>query len=175
MTCIVGITDGTNVYIGGDRAAADDVSIISMAAPKVYQRDQWVFGFAGSVGIGQMLQLITMPIVEDNEDPFFVLRMDVVNQFKNLLDDQGIDIDGDASTEFLIGIKGRLFEFSPQDWGIIEIRETSIGSGAPFALGSLYTSLLNDRTDPIERITSALYSAITYSPTCQGPIDIVIS
>lgn len=172
MTCIVGISDGTNVYIGGDRGASDGSSIISLATPKVYIRDEWIFGYAGSMGIGQIMQCIDMPIVKPNEDPFIVLRMDIVDAFKSIMDMQGLSITEDNDTNFLIGIRGRLFEFTPMDWSVAEIKETAIGSGGNFALGSLHTTY-SIPIPIVERIEHALKAAITYSPTCQGPIDIL--
>lgn len=171
MTCIVGISDNGKVYIGGDRGASDGSSIVSLSTPKVCIRDEWIFGYAGSMGIGQIMQIINIPILSEDDDPFMVLRMDVVDAFKSMMDIQGLSITEDNDTDILIGIRGRLFEFSPADWSVAEVKETAIGSGGNFALGSLYTSNTNE--DPIYRIGMALGAAITYSPTCQGSIDIL--
>ena len=35
MTCIVGISDGSNVYIGGERGSSDGTSILPLTRPKV--------------------------------------------------------------------------------------------------------------------------------------------
>jgi ATP-dependent protease HslVU (ClpYQ) peptidase subunit len=171
MTCIVGIAHEGSVYIGGDRAASDGSSIVSLATPKVYIRDEWIFGYAGSMGVGQIMQIIDIPILKEDDDPFLVLRMDMVDAFKSMLEQNGITMNEDNDTDILIGCRGRLFEFSPSDWSVAEVKETAIGSGGNFALGSLYTSNTNE--DPIYRIGMALGSAIAYSPTCQGPMDII--
>lgn len=173
MTCIVGIADGKNVYIGGDRGGSDGSSIVSLAMPKVHIRDEWIFGYAGSIGVGQIMQIIDIPIIKDDEDPFLVLRMDLVDAFRSMLEHQGITINEDTDTDILIGIRGRLFEFSPSDWSVAEIKETAIGSGGNFALGSLHTTKQFEVATPIYRIEQALNAAITYSPTCQGPLDIL--
>jgi ATP-dependent protease HslVU (ClpYQ) peptidase subunit len=173
MTCIVGISDGTNVYIGGDRGASDGSSIVSLSTPKVYIRDEWIFGYAGSMGIGQIMQIINIPILSEDDNPFMVLRMDVVDAFKSMMDIQGLSITEDNDTDLLIGCRGRLFEFSPSDWSVAEIKETAIGSGGNFALGSLHTTSQYNAASPIYRIDAALNAAITYSPTCQGDIDIL--
>ena len=170
MTCIVGISNEGNVYIGGDRGASDGSSIVSLSTPKVYIRDEWIFGYAGSMGIGQIMQIINIPLLQEDDDPFLVLRMDMVDAFKSMMDIQGLSITEDNDTDILIGCRGRLFEFSPADWSVAEVQETAIGSGGNFALGSLYTSI--DKS-PIDRIGLALGAAITYSPTCQGSIDIL--
>ena len=170
MTCIVGIVDDGIVYIGGDRGASDGSAIVSLATPKVYIRDEWIFGYAGSLGICQKMQIINIPILEEDDDPFIILRMDIVDAFKAMIDAQGITLNEDNDTDILIGCRGRLFEFSPSDWSVAEIKQTAIGSGGNFALGSLHTSI---DADPIDRIGIALGAAITYSPSCQGPIDII--
>ena len=171
MTCIVGIAQDGVIYMGGDRGASDGSAIVSLATPKVYIRDEWIFGYAGSMGIGQIMQIINIPILQEDDDPFIVLRMDVVDAFKSMMDIQGLSITEDNDTDILIGCRGRLFELSPSDWSVAEVKETAIGSGGNFALGSLYTSNTNE--DPIYRIGMAIGSAIAYSPTCQGPMDII--
>lgn len=171
MTCIVGISDDGKVYMGGDRGASDGSAIVSLVSPKVYIRDEWIFGYAGSMGIGQIMQIITIPILKEDEDPFIVLRMDIVDQFKSIMDNQGMSITEDNDTDILIGIRGRLFEFSPADWSVAEVKETAIGSGGNFALGSLHSTY--SIYSPIVRISMALDAAITYSPSCQGPTDLL--
>ena len=173
MTCIVGIAQEGSVYIGGDRGASDGSAIVSLATPKVYIRDEWIFGYAGSMGIGQIMQIINIPILQEDDDPFLILRMDMVDAFKSMMDIQGTSINEDSDTDFLIGCRGRLFEFSPSDWSVAEINETAIGSGGNFALGSLHTTSQYEAASPIYRIEQALNAAIAYSPTCQGPMDII--
>lgn len=171
MTCIVGISDGETVYIGGDRGASDDTCIITLAQPKVKVNGDWIYGYSGSLGNGQLLDFINYPALKKTDDPYKIIKFDIVSQLKDLYESHGSDKD-DNATDYLIGIKGRLFELSSEDWGVAEVQESSIGSGGNFALGSLYTSKeLED--NPIVRITFALNAAITYSPTCQGPIDIL--
>jgi ATP-dependent protease HslVU (ClpYQ) peptidase subunit len=169
VTCIAGIVDNNIIYIGGDRGVSDDSSILSMLQPKVYIRNEWIYGYAGSLGNGQLFEFIELPPIKKTDDVYKVLRMDIVENYKSILDTHGSSKDDD-STDFVIGCQGRMFEFNTDDWGVAEVKEVAIGSGGNFALGSLYTS--TDK-DPIERIGLALGAATTYSPTCQGPIDIL--
>ena len=169
MTCIAGLVDNNIIYIGGDRGISDDSSIMSMLQPKVIIKGDWIYGYAGSLGNGQLFDFIDLPDVKKKDDVYKILRMDVVENYKSILDTHGSSKDDD-STDFVIGCLGRLFEFNTDDWGVAEITEVSIGSGGNFALGSLYSTIGND---PIERIGLAIGAAITYSPTCQGPIDIL--
>jgi len=169
MTVLVGIANGANVYIGADRAASDGDSIVSMSRPKVHKNNGWVFGYAGSIGTGQLMEFIDFPD-PNAEDVYKLVRLDIVSSLKNLIDEYG-KADDEQSAEFLIGANGRLFEFNTSDWGVTEIYETAGGSGNQIALGSLYTSFLST-TDIEQRMELALTAAITYSPSCQGPYDI---
>jgi len=171
MTILVGIADGKNVYIGGDRAASDGDTIITMYRPKVTVKNKWIFGYSGSVGAGQLLEFVDFPAIDKKTDIYRVLRLDIIKQLKTLIADHGDDGD-DNGAEFLIGANGKLFEFTTSDWGVVEVTETTAGSGNQIALGSLYTTYTLDI--PIEeRIQYALDAAIEYSPTCQGPVDIL--
>ena len=169
MTVIVGITDGTTVYIGGDRGVSDDVSILSLSRPKVHINNGWVFGYSGSLGVGQLMEIIDMP--DAGEDPYKTLRTDVVSHMRSAIDLYGSH-DPEHTSDFIIGTQGRLFELSTADWSVAEVNETALGSGSPFALGSLHTTKDFPAT-PGFRIEMALNAAITCSPTCQGGIDIL--
>ena len=169
MTCIVGMVYEDVVYIGGERGTSDNDLILSMSPPKIRQRGQWVYGYAGSIGIGQLLDITTLPVLEENDDVFFVLRTVVVEELKDIIDKYS-EPQSDRDTSWIIGARGRLFEINHTDWSVVELNHTAIGSGGTYALGSLYTSIDNE---PIERVALAIGSAIAYSPTCQGPIDIL--
>lgn len=171
MTCIVGITDGNTVYMGGDRGGSDNETIISLARPKIFVNGDWLIGYSGNMGNGQLLEFITLPAVGEDDDPYRLLRMEVVEEIKSALDTYGSSNEDDG-TDILIGCKGRLFEMTIGEWGVAEVLETAIGSGGTFALGSLYTSLYYTYSNK-ERIEHAINAAITYSPTCQGPIDVL--
>ena len=117
MTCIAGIVHEGIVYIGGERGTSDNDVIISMATPKVRQRGDWVYGYAGSIGIGQLLDITPLPVLEDNDDVFFVLRTVVVEELKDIIDKYS-EPQSDKDTSWLIGAKGRLFEINHTDWSV---------------------------------------------------------
>lgn len=172
MTCIVGLVKDDVVYIGGERSASDSDVILTSLRPKVGVKGDWVYGFAGAYGTGQLIELITLPKVLKNDDPYNVLRLVVVQELKKHYDTLGRDSE-DNSADWLIGCKGRLFELSSGDWGLIEINQSSIGSGNTIALGSLHTTAQFEVATPEMRIQWALDAAIDLSPTCLGPVDIV--
>jgi len=169
MTCIVAITTPTNVYIGGDRSISDDVNIISSSRPKVNKINNWIFGYAGSIGTGQLFEFFNFP--QEVDDPYKVLRLNIVEQYRMAIESFGNN-DDDTSAEFLIGYGNKLFEFNTVDWSVIQIDESSIGSGSSIAFGSLYTTK-TIYTDTSTRVRMAIEAAIHYSPTCKGPVDII--
>jgi 20S proteasome alpha/beta subunit len=170
MTCVVGITYGNHVYIGSDRSASNDITKISICRPKVHIKNNFVFAYAGSFGTGQLMEMIDFNNTHD--DPYYAIRLSIVEQMKKAMESFGSTSEENVA-EFLIGYKGRLFEFCTDDWSVIEIDETAVGSGSPFALGSLYTTKEMYIDNPHKRISMALDAAILYSPTCMGKIDII--
>jgi len=169
MTCIVGIAKDGIVYIGGERAASDGNIVLSLNRPKVKQCGDYLIGFAGSLGIGELAHYIDLPPIGKNIEK--TLRTSFVKSLKNAVEEYGnASCLEDNATDWLIGANGRLFEISSQDWGVCEFDESAIGSGNGIALGSLYTT--KNWADQERRIRVALSAAVEISPSCSGPIDI---
>jgi ATP-dependent protease HslVU (ClpYQ) peptidase subunit len=170
VTVIVGIARDGIVYMGGDRSASDGNIVLPLNRPKVKQCGEYLIGFAGSMGIGEIAHYIDMPPIGKNIEK--TLRTSFVKGLKNAIEEYGNASHlEDNSTDWLIGIHGRLFEISSQDWGVCEFIESSIGSGNAIALGSLHTS--KNWKDQEKRIKYSLDAAVEISPSCSGPIDIL--
>ena len=170
MTCIVGIAKDGVVYMGGDRGASDDNVILSMSRPKIVQINNYLIGYAGSQGIGQLAHMIDLPPIGKNIEK--TLRTTFVKTLKAAIEEYGnaSNVD-DNATDWLIGVDGKLFEISSVDWQVTEFEYTAIGTGGPIALGSLHTS--QTWKDNQKRIRYALQAAVDTSPSCSGPIDIL--
>lgn len=169
MTCIVGIAKDDVVYIGGERAASDGSTLLSLNRPKVKRCGDYLIGFAGSLGIGELAHFIDLPPIGKNIEK--TLRTSFVKSLKIAIEEYGNASHlEDNSTDWLIGVNGRLFEISSEDWSVCEFAESSIGSGNNIALGSLYTT--RNWSDQERRIKVALSAAVEISPSCSGPIDI---
>jgi hypothetical protein len=175
MTIVIGLIDNGIVYMGSDRAMSDEYSISSPITPKIKKNGQFLIGYASSRGSGQLAHYIDFPnVVKKDVDKF--MRTDFIITLKKFIDQYGLDIsDNDkAAADFLVGIHGRLFELSTNDWQVNEYdKYTAIGSGSQFAIGSLDTSYT--WKDPIKKIKTALDTAIKNSPQCDYPIDILHS
>ena len=166
MTCIVGIAHDGKVHMGGERGASSSDVIVSTLQPKITLNHDFLVGYSGEgFGVGQLATLADYPLDEKNLE--ITIRTIFCKSMSKLVDKYGGVSNG--SHILLIGGYGRLFEIDTSDWGIIEVSESAVGSGSPYALGSLYTT--KHIKNPIRRISTALEAAITYSPSCQGPID----
>jgi len=168
MTCIVGLVDNGIVYMGGERSIGDESSILSSPVSKVSIRDEWIYGYSGTIGIGQLIDIINLPRAEGAD--FRTIKTKIVPALSVAIDNYSREA-ADHDTQWLIGVNGRLYEVSAADWGVVEVNYSSIGSGSQYALGSLVTSDYIGTTTPQMRIAMALDAAITLSPSCQGPMD----
>ena len=171
MTCIVGIAKNDVVYMGGDRGASDGSSILPLCRPKIVKINNYLVGYAGSQGIGQLAHMIDLPPISNNKNITKTLRTTFIKSLKNAVEEYGnASVNEDNSTDWLVGIHGRLFEITSEDWQVSEYEETSIGSGNYIALGSLHTS--RSWKDQEKRIRYSLQAAVDISPSCLGPLDI---
>ena len=168
MTCIVGIQDDKNVYLFGERGASDSDSIVSMTTPKIWQvSENIIAGYAGSGGLGQMIQYMEWPKYDGN-DAMKWLRATLVPAIIEAREKMAGKDEEEAS--LLIGIKTitpMLFEMDTSDYSVFPFDYTAIGSGGPIALGSLHST-----TGSLEsRGKKAIMAAIDHSPSCLGPFD----
>jgi ATP-dependent protease HslVU (ClpYQ) peptidase subunit len=169
VTCIVGIAHEGVVYIGGDRGASDTYAILPLTRPKIKMCGEYLIGYSGSMGIGELAHYIDLPPIGKSIEK--TLRTLFVKSLKTAIEEYGNASHlEDNSTDWLIGVNGRLFEISSEDWSVAEYKESSIGSGNSIALGSLYTT--RNWKDQEKRIRYALDAAVEISPSCLGPIDI---
>ncbi len=170
MTVIAGLTSDGVVYMGGDRGASDGDSILSMNSPKICKVGHFIIGYAGSGGLGQIVQHLDCW----NEHPKDVekfLRMDFVEEYIKAREKVGGKDEEEA--QLLIGHKGKLYEMDTSDYAIFPFGYTAIGSGGAIALGSLY-STENTAFLPQMRVEIAISAAINHNPACNGPIDTYI-
>lgn len=152
--------------MGSERGASSSGLIVSTLQPKISLNHGFLVGYSGDgFGVGQLATLANYP--ENGDNLHITIRTIFCKSMSKLVDKYGGTDNG--SHEILIGGYGRLFEVYTDDWGIVEVSESAVGSGSDFALGSLYTT--KHIKNPTKRIHTALEAAITLSPSCQGPID----
>jgi len=181
MTCIVGIGDGKNVWIGGDSAGTNgwfDQTVRSDV--KVFENGTMVFGFCGSYRMGQLLRhALKMPkhYTEDETDDMTFLVTKFINAVRETLKTGGwglTDTDRNNGAErggnFLIGYRGQVYEIQSDfqvSWPTENV--AAVGCGDNYALGSLHAT----SGKPRRRIKSALEAAERYSAGVAGPYTII--
>jgi ATP-dependent protease HslVU (ClpYQ) peptidase subunit len=164
--------------MGADSGGSDEESelIMNFKAPKVFIKDKYIVGYAGSYRFGKLMQhVFELPPVPSNLktseqlDKFMnsTLMTSLRKQSKELdLDKDELDFD------CIIGVNGHIFEVS-NDWFALEpvTDFLATGSGIKYALGSLYTT--NSWKNPIQRINVALNASAEYSMSVSGPFTVI--
>jgi len=180
MTCIVGIVSD-KIWIGGDSAASGDGTVILRKDEKVFKRDQFLYGYAGSFRLGQLLRYKFNPPTKRSkrQDIYEYMVSEWMDSLRKCLKDSGYTKILDENHEeieasFLVGYKGRLF-IVDEDLNVGETLHSyiAIGSGEPYALGSLNTTDKIKNMDPEKRIQLALEAAAEMSTGVRPPFHIL--
>lgn len=170
MTCIVAVSDGKTVHMAADRGASDGNVILKLAKPKIHKNGEYLIGYAGSMSGGQLLQSIALPAIPKKELHAF-MRTGFIKALKDAVENYGIGTSEADESLVLVACRGRIFEISPVDWSVAEWRSTSIGSGAPVALGAMYVMESSGIEDYEILVRTAVEAACDLSPTCKLPVD----
>ena len=186
MTCIVALSAGNKVYLGGDAAASDEKSglVLQVTDPKVFKVGQFGIGFVDSFRMGQILQYNwTPPIYKPtagykNLDKF--MRTKFVESIKESFQEHGYGRfgnnteDGDEGGIFVIAVQntGRIFTMDV-DYHISELSTNYFaeGSGQQVALGSLAST--SSIKTPRKRVRMALEAASKFIMSVKPPFTII--
>jgi ATP-dependent protease HslVU (ClpYQ) peptidase subunit len=179
MTCIVAVKHDQNIFMGGDRCLSDYESSFYMPTtdPKIFKKDNMIIGYAGSVRMGKVIKYDFEPPKSNTRDLDKYMNIDFISALRECLEKNNLKLDTSSPerndmSELIIGIKGRIF-IVEDDWQVTEYIHDylAIGSGSPYALGSLYST-----TDlpPNERVQKALEAADQFSITVCQPFDYIV-
>lgn len=187
MTCIVGVSNGTTVWIGGDSAGVAGYSLTVRADQKVFRRGEFVMGFTDSFRMGQLLRYcLTPPEPTPGADLFEYMAGPFIDAVRDCLKAGGYARRRDETEEggnFLVGLRGRLFEVC-SDYQIGETRAgfNAIGCGASLALGAMEVQRslapesgphADSRLSPDLCLLRALRAAEAWSSGVRGPFHVV--
>lgn len=178
MTCIIGLAQGGNVYIGADSAAASSSGwgVGATKIPKVFRSGDFVMGYTTSFRMGQILQYsLVLPNHDESEKSVACFMLtDFIDAVRACLKTKGFSIIKDneeAAGNFLVGYRGRLFGVG-DDFGIVESSRDfdACGCAEDFALGAMKAleGLL-----PRERIMKSLEIASHFSGGVVAPFHIL--
>ena len=179
MTCIVGLLDNKTgkVHIGGDSCGIDGLDVVVRKDKKVFRNGEFVFGFASSFRMGQILQYEFDP-PEVNYDDLMVYMVKTFIPYLRYVFKEGAYTSIESSKEhggsFLVGGRGRLFNIQ-RDFQVGEnlCGYMAIGCGEAYALGSLHATDLDKNLDPEWRLEQALQAASTFSGGVCAPFNFV--
>lgn len=186
MTCIVALSVGNKVYLGGDAAASDEKSglVVQITDPKVFKVGQFGIGFVDSFRMGQILQYNWTPPVYKptagfkNLDKF--MRTKFVESIKSTYQEHGYGKfghntdDGDEGGIVIVAVQntGRIFAMDV-DYHISELSTNyyAEGSGQQVALGSLAST--SSIKTPRKRVRMALEAASKFIMSVKPPFTII--
>ena len=179
MTCIIAISQDNNVFMGGDAAASEVESgmISRVNMPKVFVKDEYLVGYAGSFRMGKFIQYS----VEFPKPPSWAKGKAKLDEFMNgyfipavrkQVEEHKLESQEKEEFGFIIGIRGHIFEIDDA-WAAYEpeTNYASIGSGSSVAYGSLHSTA--GWSNPKKRIQVALEASEKYNIYVSSPFTIL--
>jgi hypothetical protein len=147
MSCVVGMVDRGDVYIGGDSGVFGDEDFLVMRIPKVFERKPFIFGTVGTFRAAQLLQFVfRVTPRKRGQDVYEYMITSFVEAVRTCWRSGGVmnssvneDCTGaDFAESFLVGYEGRLFRLEA-DFSLIESASgfDAIGAGEHHARGAL--------------------------------------
>ena len=174
MTVIVGLRADDGVYLGCDSQGSAGWNKTHRKDPKIFIAHGIGYGFTSSYRMGQIIRYHSTEVLSNlrESDLYGYVVTGLVPMYRQILGDHGYKatVNGEESGgTFLIAIDGRLFKIEG-DFQVAESHECydSVGCGASFALGSLYTQ--DKKKSPKNIIKEAIESAMNFSNGCGGNI-----
>ena len=174
MTCIAGLIDDDDIYMGGDSASVGGLSLDLIAGQKVFKRGGIIVGICGYPRMMQLLQY-NLTIPKCAIDPYKWACTSFVDAVRECFKDGGFaqkkdNVEAWGSGSFLVGIQGRIFEIQ-DNFQVLEGRDpwASVGCASDIALGSLHAT---QGESPRNRIKNALTAAERYSAGVRRPFHI---
>ena len=152
MTCIVAVTDGKKIVMGGDSAGVSGYSLTIRKDKKVFKRKdesgtEWLFGFTTSFRMGELVQFeLELPEItpEDKQYLYRFMVMQFIPSLRKCLKEGGwatIDKNIERGGTFIVALLGEIFVIG-SDYQVGESLDLfdAVGCGEDIAKGSLYTS-----------------------------------
>lgn len=176
MTCIVGISNGTTVFLGGDSASVGGLDISRTLHPKVFKNGPYIMGYTSSFRMGQLLEFGSLPnpSKQDCANLYRFMVTKFVPAIRKIFKEGGylkVENDVEEGGTFLVGLKGELFVVD-EDFQVQQKPEHfyACGCGESYALGAMFAA--ND-VPPRERLRIALEAAESYSAGVRSPFHFV--
>ena len=174
MTCIVGLVDGEDVFIGADSASACGWRVRETNLCKVFRlRGGFVLGYTTSFRMGQILRWqLRVPKQKCKSDQKYMVTV-FAECVREVLIEHGFAkraSNVDSGGEFLVGYRGKLYCIA-SDFQVNSMADgfDAVGCGEDFALGALKPSAGNPR----KRVLTALQVSAHFSGGVRGPFRVL--
>jgi len=166
MSTVVGINNGGEIWLGSDgMATTAEGERRNVICNKIFENGDYLFGFVGSVRIGQLLTPHHFEPPSDIRD----LPDEILMHLKErdcVAYSSETSVSLLESNMLIATSSGKLYEIL-SDFQLNEVvKYTAIGSGSYFACGSLHTTRNQKNAD--KRIMKALHAASEFD-TSTGP------
>ena len=173
MTCIVGLVDKGDVYIGGDSAGVAGLSITIRNDSKVFGNGPFVIGGTSSFRMLQLLRFKFSPPAQTiHQEDYEYMVTSFIDAVRQCFSQNGF---GDAAAttggSFLVGYKGKLYAVQgDHQVGLPAAPFEAVGCGADLALGAMFAT---EGMKPEDRINMALSAAAAFSAGVSAPFNIL--
>lgn len=177
MTCIVGLVEDGKVWMGGDSSAIAGEHVWGVEHPKVWAKNDYLFGYAGSFRLGQVVEHAFVPPARaENESLMYYMTIKFINELREVLAEHGClvtsgeGIEGLDESLIMVGYEGHVFVID-DDLQVNECNDgyVAIGCGGDYALGSLYST---KGKHPHKRVLKALKAAAHFTKGVRPPYTI---
>jgi ATP-dependent protease HslVU (ClpYQ) peptidase subunit len=177
MTAIVAIADGSKVFMGADSCVSSGDLRLTLPEPKVHRLGEEMLAAAcGQLRLNNLVRYaVDLPERTHAEDEGYLIR-EAIPALQAAFKEAGFtEIDSNVQTidsAILLGYRGGIYKIG-STFSVMRIAEyAAIGSGAAYALGSLYqTAPFGYR--PEYRIERALEAAAAFSSSVAPPFAVL--
>lgn len=176
MTVIVGLKHKGSVYLGCDSQGSGGWDKRNREDSKIFIAHGIGYGFTSSYRMGQIIKFHSEEALHKcrETDVYGYVVKCLVPMYRDILGKHGYKqtVNGEESGgTFLVAIDGCLFCVH-DDFQVGEVTEEydSVGCGAYYALGSLYSY---ENANPEKRIIKAIDTADNFSNGCGGETKII--
>lgn len=179
MSCVVAMTNGKTVWMGGDSAVTDNETVTIVNNRKVVLVGDILLGHVGGLRPGQVIEHTkslqrkrgNKPVDQYVYEWLEAARSQVIKVCPFDSEDEEDLGTQDPDVTFLLGHAGRIY-LVDRSWTLIDVAATyfAIGLGAPFAMGAL-TQLANQPEE--DAVRTALEVSALFCPSVAAPFYVL--
>lgn len=173
MTCIAALVDSKGAaHIASDTLGSNSWTKDCYRAPKIFARDGFLFGYAGSYRMGQVLQYkLHIPPAKVGQDLDTYMHTDFIDSVEQSFKDASVD---SPRGTFLVVVEQRIFQVQ-SDLSLLESVDPfdSVGSGEDYARAAMRTMFDLGQTNGKKILTQAIRTAAHYVQSVGGDINYI--